>query len=273
MPNLRIIPDDAALRASIVASSTQPGLSVASLLTDEPMEVHRMIGTSGSYLLSFAQPELIGGVHRPWSNDSPGSEQRIRGYADAGRTQLLFDTDWAACCPAPARTIRGWTPTQAASAYRFGGGAHARTWFDNVAAQYVQVDVRDPGNLQGYLECGRIVVGAWWSPEENADYGATLSEGTASKPFRNGAGTRRQIIGAKYDKQSFSLSHLTAEDRAALKRIVWANADTPFIFSLYPDDEDAELERDHQGYFFAAPSPLAAAGFERYEMSLDLEAV
>lgn len=273
MPNLRIIADDAALRATITASTTQPGLSVASLLTDEPMEVHRMIGTSGSYFLSFAQPELIGGVHRPWSNDSPTSMQRVRGYSDAALTQELFDTDWHFCCPAPATEIRGWTPAQAASAYRFGGGAHARTWLANTPAQYLRVDVNDPANLQGYLESGRIVVGAWWSPEETADYGATLSQGTDSKPMRNGAGTRRQIIGPKYDKQSFSLSHLAADDRAALKSIIRANADAPFIFSLYPDDDDAELERDHQGYFYASPSVLTAAGFGRYETSLDLEAV
>lgn len=273
MPKLRIIADDAALRATVAASSTQPGLSVASLLTDEPMEVHRMIGTSGSYLLSFAQPELIGGIHRPWSNDSPGSMQRARGFADAGRTQLLFDTGWHLCCPARALEIRGWTAAQAASAYRFGGGAHARTWLANTAAQYLQVDVSDPGNLQGYLESGRIVVGAWWSPEENADYGAKLGQGTASKPMRNGAGTRRNIIGTKFDKQSFTLSHLSAGDRATLKNIVRANADAPLIFSMFPDDDDAELERDHQGYFYAVPSDLAAAGFEQYEMSLDLEAV
>jgi hypothetical protein len=273
MPKLRIIADDAALRATVTASSTQPGLSVASLLTDEPMDVHRMIGKSGSYLLSFAQPELVGGVHFPWTNWSPTATARVRGYSDAGRTQQLSDTGIHPCCPASAPQIRGWTAAQVASAYRYGGGAHARAWFANTAAQYLQIDVSDPNNLQGYLECGRIVVGAWWSPEENADYGATLGQGTASTPSRNGAGTRRQTIGPKFDKQSFTLSHLSASDRATLKGIVRANADAPFIFSLYPDDADAALERDHQGYFYAAPSPMAAAGYERYEMSLELEAV
>lgn len=273
MPNLRIIADDAALRATIAASSTQPGLSVASLVTDEPMDVHRMVGKSGSYLLSFAQPELIGGAHLPWTNFSPAATMRLRGYADAGRTEQLFDTGMHPCCPGGAREIRGWTPAQAASAYRFGGGAHARAWLDNTSARYLQVDVSDPGNVQGYLECGRIIVGAWWSPEETADYGATLGEGTASKPFRNGAGTRRQIRGAKFDKQSIQLSHLSPQERATLKSIVRANGDTPFLFSLYPDDEDAELERDHQGYYFAAPSTMAAAGFERYETTLELESV
>lgn len=273
MPNLRIIADDAALRATVAASSTQPGLSVASLLTDEPMDVHRTIGKSGNYLLSFAAPERIGGAHFPWVNWSQTATVRVRGYSDAARTLQLFDTGAIPACPAPAREIRGWTAAQAASAYRYGGGAHARAWFANTTAQYVQIDVSDPNNLQGYLECGRIVIGAWWTPEENADYGASLSQGTASKSLRNGAGTRRQIVGPKYDKQSFALSHLSGADRTAFLVIVRANADVPFIFSLYPNDGDAALERDNQGYFYAAPSVLAAAGFERHESSLELESV
>lgn len=273
MPNLRIIADDAALRATVTASSTQPGLSVASLLTDEPMDVHRTIGTTGSYLLSFAQPELIGGVHFPWTNWSPNATVRLRGYSDAARTVKLFDTNIVPACPAPALKIRGWTAAQAASAYRYGGGAHARAWLANTSAQYLQIDISDPGNLQGYLECGRIVVGAWWSPSENADYGANSSQGSVSTSTRNGAGTRRQSIGTKFDKQSFSLSNLSASDRTALKNIVRANADAPFIFSLYPENPDAALDRDHQGYFYAAPSVMAAAGLERYETSLDLESV
>lgn len=275
MPNLRIIADDAALRATVAASSTAPGLSVTSLLTDEPADVHRMIGTFGSYFLSFARPELIGGVHRPWSNDSPTSEQRVRGYADAGRTQLLFDTGWAPCCPARAREIRGWTPEQAASAYRYGGGAHARTWFDNTEAQYVQIDVNDPDNQQGYLECGRLVIGPWWSPAETADIGASLTPGTLSTPSRNGAGTMRPKVGTKFDKQSIPLSHFAADDRAQFLGIVKANdIDVPFIFSLYPDDEDPELERDHQGYYyFVTPPALTVPGFERYATTVEMVTV
>lgn len=275
MPNLRIISDDAALRATVTASSTASGLSAASLLTDEPSDVHRMMGTAGSYFIAFAKPELIGGVHMPWTNMSPTATMRVCGYSDAARTALLFDTGVVLACPAPARQLRGWTAAQAASAYAFGGGAHARAWFNNALAQYLQIDVSDSNNLQGYIECGRIVIGAWWSPTETADIGASLSPATLSTPTRNGAGTMRPKIGPKSIKQSISLSHFAADDRASFLGIVRANdIDVPFIFSLYPGAADAALEHDHQGYyFFLTPPALTVPGFERYATTIDMVTV
>lgn len=275
MPTLRIIAEDVSRLATIVASSTAPGLSIASLLTDEPQEVHRSVGTSVTYDFSFAQPVRIGGVHRPWCNSSPTSMMRVRGFSDAGGVNPLFNTGWVPECPAPAKTLRNWTPEQAASAYEFGGGAHGFAWFENIDVQFLRVEVSDPDNLQGHLECGRIILGEWWSPKETADNGASRTPGSLSKQYRNGAGTLKTDIGTKYVRQSIALSHFDEEDRAAFLDIVRANdIDVPFIFDLSPGDPDHVYQRDHMGYYkFIVPPTLSTPGFERFATTIEMETV
>lgn len=275
MPNLRIIFDNAADRATITASSTAPGLSVASLLTDTKSDAHRSVGTSVSYTLALPYAEIIGGVHMPWTNCSPTASIRVRGYSDAGGTTQVFDTGTIFACPAPSIKLRGWPALTAASAYAYGGGAHCRAWLANSLVRRLVIDIVDTANLQGYIECGRIVAGEWWEPEYNADYGASVARGSSSKQFRTDAGDLITDIGTKHGKQSISLSSMAAPDRATLMGIQRGNdLDAPVIFSLYPNDTDAALERDHQGYYkFVSTPAMSTPGYERYATSIELETV
>ncbi|MEO7494727.1 MAG: hypothetical protein ABIV04_07235 [Massilia sp.] len=272
---MRIISDNAADRASLAASSTMAGLAVDSLLTDSDTEVHRSNGTSVTYTIAFPISEMVGGVHLPWTNLSPTASIRVRGYSDAGASAKVIDTGVIFACPAPAIRLARWEPIDAASAYAYGGGAHARAWFSNTAARVLVVDIVDVDNLQGYVEAGRIVAGKWWEPEESADYDAPLGFGSMSKQSRSDAGRLVTQIGTKYRMQSIGLSHLATTDRKAVLDIVRANdIDVPLIFSLYPNSTDNALERDHQMYCkFVVPASLKTPGYERYATSLEMETV
>jgi len=262
--------------AVIVASSTALGTQVPYMLTDIKTQVHRSVGTSASYSLTFASAQMVGGAHMPWTNLSPTAIIRVRCYSDAAGTVQVWDTGTIPACPAQAIELAPpWTPAQAASAYAYGGGAHARAWFDNVMARRIVVDIVDTANLQGYIECGRIVVGAQWSPAETADYGAPVTQEDASTSYRDDGSNLRHYRSFKSRKASIDLSHLTAADRYTVECARAANGTTePFIYSLYPGDADHELERFNQGWYcFTASAALSTPGFERHATTFDMETV
>jgi len=262
--------------AAIVASSTALGTSTASMLTNIKTEVHRSVGTTASYALTFASNQVVGGVHLPWTNLSPTATIRVRAYSDAAGTALINDTGAIPACPAQAIELLGaWTPAQAASAYAYGGGAHARAWFANITVRRLVIDIVDTANLQGYIECGRIFVGAAWSPAVTADYGAPVTNEDASTAYRDDGSNLRHYVGFKTKKASIELSHLTPADRSTVEAVRVANGTTePFIYSLYPGDADHELERANQGFYcFSSSAALNTPGFEQYATTFEMESV
>jgi hypothetical protein len=267
---------NAARAAVIVASSTATGTSPASMLTDIKTDVHRSVGTTVSYTLTFASAQTVGGVHMPWSNLSPAATIRVRGYSDAAGATQILDSGTILACPAPAIDLLGnWTAAQASSAYAYGGGAHARAWFNNISVRRLVIDVVDTGSLQGYIECGRIFVGPQWSPTETADYGAPITPDDSSTSYRDDGSNLRHYKSFKTRKASIDLSHLTPADRASVwgARVALGTTE-PFIYSLYPGIADTSLERDNQGLFcFSTSAALNTPGFEAYATTFDMETV
>jgi hypothetical protein len=261
--------------AVIVASSTALGTTVPYVLTDIKAEVHRSVGTSLSYALTFPSSQMVGGVHLPWTNLSQTATIRVRAYSDAAGTTMIKDTGTILACPAQVVELIGWTAAQAASAYAYGGGAHARAWFDNVSARRIVVDIVDTGNLQGYIECGRIFLGAAWSPAETADYGAPVTQEDASTSYRDDGSNRRSNKSYRFKKASIDLSHLSPADRYMVEAARAANGTTePFIYSLYPGITDFELERFNQGlYCFVSSAALTTPGFEHHATTFEMETV
>lgn len=47
------------------------------------------------------------------------------------------------------------------------------SWSNSTALRYWQIDFADAGNAAGYLEAGRLMLGAYWRPTLNFDIGGT----------------------------------------------------------------------------------------------------
>lgn len=272
--NLKMIADNAANRATLTAAPIATGMAVSSMLSDTKSKVCRAAGTSLSVSMTWPSAERIGGVHLPWCNLSPTATMRVRGFSDVAGTAPVFDTGAVLACPWPAmKLLGGWTPTTAASAYDYGGGSHARSWFANASVRRIDVDLVDVANLQGYIEVSRIFAGESWSPAWNADYNPSLSASGTGTSFRDGAGGRRSTRGTKFRKLSFTLSHLTEADRATMWAVLLANGtEIPFMFSLYPNDVSPARERDHQIYCgLAASAAMRRPNFAEHTTQVDLE--
>lgn len=213
-------------------------------------------------------------VTRAADNYASAPSTRPSGYIDWWQSYAL-DTGVVLACPAPARVPRGWSAAQAASAYANGGGAHARAYFAETSFLAFAVDIVDGSNLQAYIEASRIVIGSYWSPKYNADYGASLIWEDSSKHYRTDAGELKTDAGTRYRTMKLSLNYMPPGDRAALIKILAGSGMVwPVLLSLLPESEDLELERDHAIYGkLSRPSAMMISNYSAYSTSIDIEEV
>lgn len=274
MPNLKMIVDNAAGRATLSATPIAAGMSAAAMLNDTKSNVCRGSGTEIEIVLTWEIAERIGGVHLPWCNFSPLATIQVRGYSDMAGTSQVLNTGVILACRAQARKLREpWTPVSAASAYAYGGGAHAFAWFANTDVKRLVITLADPGNLQGYPEVSRIFVGECFSPDKNASYDPGLTPVNSGTLYRTEAGDRRSVRGTKHNRLAINLESMTERDRAFIWEMLVANGvEVPIIISLYPDDPSPERERDHQMYAaLVQTAAMRRPNFSAHATSLEWE--
>ena len=148
MPNLRLIHDNAADRATSLAASTTSGaLVAANLQNDFKGQVHRSTGTSVSYTLTWTAGETVGAVALPATNLSASATVRVRLYSDTGGTTLIADSGTINACPGLNLGLWNWALPLNGNAFAFGGASKSAVWFDaHYFARRCVIDLVDTGN-------------------------------------------------------------------------------------------------------------------------------
>lgn len=252
MTILAIMADNAARRAVLTVTPLAPGMNAAAMQNDKVSNVCRSTGTAMKIVAVFSKAELLGSVHFMHCNLSSTATMRVVSFSDlvgAAGAQLQ-DTGVRAARPWPDVAPKGdWSMSQWASAYRYGGGAHARSWMTNHTARRVEIYLDDPANAQGYIEVADIFAGSVWSPSQSPDYNPSLTTAGTGESFRDGSGGRRSIKGTKYNRLRVALSQMSESDRVIFWEMQLANGtEIPMIVSLYPESVYPARERDHQMY-------------------------
>jgi hypothetical protein len=277
MSNLRIVFSNAANRAATLAAAAEAGaLVAANLLTDIKSQVYRSTSTSATLTLTWASAEIIKCVALPYTNFTKNATMRVRGYTNTGDASPAFDTTALACCPYSAASVFGWDiKAPGVANFGYGGAVYAVLWFTGGAVKKLVIDLADAGNTTGYIETGRLIVGDYWSPDYNADYGLQLGYVDASEHKRNEAGDLMTDIRPRSKSLSFGLGDATPADRKKLMRILRGNGMPGSIFiSVFPGDADQDKEQDYQLYGkLSQLSALTLARFESYTSSITIDEI
>jgi hypothetical protein len=276
MSNLRIIYNNAADRATLSADSEAGSLVVENLTTIIKSEVWRSASTAGQITATWTGAETINCVALPYTNFTNDATMRVRGYTNVADASPAFDTTALDCCPYSAAGVFGWDINAPGVAnFGYGGAVYAVLWFIGGAVKKLIIDLADSGNAAGYIEAGRLVVGDYWEPDYNADYGLQLGYKDASEHKRNDAGDLMTDIRPRSKTLTFGLSQASPADRAKLMRILRGNGKPgPLYISIFPGDDDAELEQDYQIYGkLSDMSAITLAQFESYANSLTIDEI
>lgn len=273
MPNLRIIHDNAADRATLTASTTAGSLVASNMVTEIKSEVHRSVGTSVTYTLTWADGETIGGVALPATNLTADATIQVRLYSDVAATTLIADSGVLDACPGNPIELWDWSQPINVNAFAFGGAAKTAVWFeDQQFAKACKIDVVDTNNGAGYIDCARIVAGAYWEPQYNASYGAQINRPETSKTERNDAGDLIADRGTQYDTLSIDLELMPEADRARLMQIFRQCGTARNLFiSLLPNYAYPVAEQDSMIYGKRSNSGIAFRSYNAFSNKIDVE--
>lgn len=270
MSALRLIYDNAADRATIAASSTAGALGVQYLKTDRKGEVHRSVGPAVDFTLTWPSMETIGGVGLPAANLTNTSEVRALAYeGDA----LLADTGWQ--WAAPGLDMEAWDWEGELNGNAFPDGFHAKSalWFPvQLAADKLVIQLRDPDNPAGYIDCARIVAGGYWQPTYGAAQGAQTAVIDTTSASRSDAGDLVTNRGTKNDTMTLDLSVLLPPDRARMQKLMRSNgASRPVFISAVPTNGDPTLVQDWTIYGLRQNSGMtwAASTFHSNQLTIE----
>lgn len=251
MPNLRIVYDNAANRtSSIVASSTAGTLSTSNLLSDRKSEVWRSTSTSATLTVTFTVKENVACVALPFCNLTSTATIRVRAYTNSGDASPVVDSGIVFAAPSSLGGTLDWGNLPfGVNAFSYGGYTYADVWFTNVVVQKLVIDLVDTSNTSGYIECSKLVAGAYWSPVVNAPTGAKMSVEETSKHDRSDAGDLMTDRGIMYKSLSFDLVYMPAADRDYMWRILRGNGMSKSVYiSVMPDSSDVSEEQIFQIY-------------------------
>ena len=284
MPNLRIIHDNAADRAVLTAASQAGTLGPANLQRDAKGAVLRATDVGQTIIATWPTQEVISCVALIFTNMNSSARMRVRGYGQPGDAAPVIDTGVMMPCPEAPLGISafgflplGWNAYKwgGVKTWGRGGGSDGVAWFEPVSVRQMVIDVSSIDNPDGYLEISRLVAGNYWSPEHNAEYGASLQLQDTSEAYRTAAGTAKTAVGTTSDKLSISLAHLAAPDRARLMRILRESSTVrPLLFSLFPENPDPVLEQDHMIYGRVTNlDAVSTPYYETYSAPLQIEGI
>jgi hypothetical protein len=251
MPNLRIIYDNAADRAtSIAADSTSGSLVASNMQTDLKGQVHRSTATSVKYTLTWTNGESIGGAALPAVNLTASATIQVKAYSDTAGITLIGDTGVVNACPGADLGSWDWSMPLNANAFAFGGAAKTAVWFDSqLFVKRLEIYLVDTSNAAGYIDCARIVAGPYWEPSVQADYGVTPQTVDTTDSRRNDAGDLIPDAGTLHDHLELDLKMMDETDRAGLMRIMRSVGTRGNIFlSVLPGNGLSVQEQDHMIY-------------------------
>lgn len=237
--------DSARLSSSV---ATLAGTSVENLKNDRRARVARWDDAAlvsvygdwnggGAYVSGFCADRL---------NAEPAATVRFRGWPTADRsggTSIDTGTVPPYIAPALGDLLFGVTPLGGDFWQGFGGYRYWTPYFARSLIASFQFDISDT-NSAGYIEVGRLILGDYFEPAANADYGLRLGwrENTEQEEMDGGSLPSDGRVPRRAATGTFS--DLSEAERSAWFEITgYVGKRKPFLASFQPG-AGGKLERD-----------------------------
>ena len=271
---LRVVYNNAANRGTVTASSTAGTLVVANLLTDSKADTWRATGTSATITTIYTTSELVSMVARPFCNLTSSATFRVKCYTNSGDVSPVLDTGVVlAAAPTPLGMWDWGNIPMGVNSYSYGGASYGVIWFATQSVKKVELIIADSTNPSGYIEASRLVMGAYWSPENDAELSPQWIPVEDSTHERSDSGDLRTDIGTLNKKLQITLPVMTAADRNTMMNILRGNGmSRPIYLSLFPQDSDSSNEQAFQVYGkLAQQTGVTLSNWNLYNTTIEIE--
>lgn len=257
--NLRIISTNEADEAVLTSSDFEGALPVGNLQLQGRARVARTTDDTGAKVIEgeWLNPRVLTACVLYGHNLTSSATWRLQCWSGAGQSgDLTYDSG-------TVRALRrvGW------GLFRYGlvpwgstvftgwERAFSVLWFAAAAARSWRLTISDAGNPAGYLQAKRLLMGSYFEPAVNAEYGLELGWREDTTQQRTQASTLRSDAGPQYRRLAGNLSHLDDIERARFMELCrMAGMRREIFVSVFPETGSTQ-ERDYAllGKFTAMP--------------------
>jgi hypothetical protein len=234
---------------------------------------------NSSTKLRFALDEerVIGSVAIVNHNMQKDATWRYRVYSDSGYSTLVYDSDTINVWPLMPFGSYEWEDSRfwdlQLSAEEIALFTKTLTYVPNAvaSARYYQIEFFDSTNTDGYVELGRIFVGAIYQPELNMNLGASIGDETNTI-------VDVALSGAEFfDKRTssrvaqFTLDHLTYNESIINGDIMKISGTDAEVLYIYDDNTPLDLHRRAFLGRLRALSPISQPYNTRYQTTYEIK--
>ena len=241
MPRMRVVYQNYADSAQVLASTAYAAYPPENLQNDSKSKPHRSTGTRVTYNLTWQESVIVGAVALPASNLTAGATIRVRLYADDEGTSLVADSGVRLACATSSAGLHGGGFSVDRSAFAYGAESRTSVWFrrQRSGVRRCTVELEDPFNPARFLDVSRLVVGPYWQAERNPSYGASLSFSDSTTSQRLMSGDLAATRGTIKCEMRFKLEGMSEASRAELAKIT-RGGHRNMLVSLFPEYEHTE---------------------------------
>lgn len=246
----------------------------------------------------FSAPTIVGAVIMPFTNFTKTATITVKGYT--GTTALVFPTIGSGvtspaittvnctevfslvnslCAPYSLSGNWSWGSSgTGVNSFSYSGGTYARVYIplaSQIACTSVVIEISDQYNTDKYVEVSRLIIGSYWTPKYNTQYGLTSTINDLTVNERTESGNLSTNRGAKFSRLNFDLGYMNVSDRNNLFSIFRGSGTSkPLFVSLFPEDSDLEKERDFQIYGkLSGINPITHNTLDLFSSALEIEEV
>lgn len=249
MSNLRLIwaipSDEATLSASPALVATLPETN---LQDPTRSRVARTTGLADQQILGDLTALTVVNSFVLWRHNlSSAATWRIELFDGAGQTGgAVYDSGIGIANPPKALGDLEWgIDALGATVFNDWSLAYSVMWFPATAALSFRLTLSDSDNLYGYMESSRMMLGRYFEPKTNADFGLGLKWVDQSKQIRTAGGTLRTEAGPVFREMSLNLSFLTESERPKFMEIMRMRGKRSDLFISFFPEVGGEKERDY----------------------------
>lgn len=247
--SVRIVSANTADSATLSSTDFVATLPVGNLQLEGRGRVARTVNVTGDKVIlgNFAGASVVSCAVLYNHNLTSQATFRLQLYAAANQTgSIVYDTGAVVALPALGWGEFGWGLTPwGGTVFSGWGSAFSDFWFTAVGALSFKITLNDAANPAGYIQVKRLLIGPYFEPAVNVEYGLQLSWQDNSTQIRTQGGSLRTDNRVLFRTLQARLSRMTTAERAVfteLVRTIGLRKET--FVSVWPD-AGGSLERDY----------------------------
>jgi len=274
MSNLRIIYNNIADTATIVASSTATGLNPATSFTVDNLKntqktsIHRSVGNTVTYTLTWSTAQQISAIALPATNLVAGATIRAQLYAEPLDTEIIGDTGILNACKDRVVSLQGGITQPTYKDFGFGGATKTSIWLTRVySVKKVVITITNSAPI----DCARLVCGTYWEGSRQASNGISLDFTDSSEITTTRSGNTYVDRKPIADSINLSLEYINDTDRKELLKLMrsWGSNGLLYL-CVFPDNTNPELTQTYSIYGRSQNNSIQYTLFSFYGTALNI---